>query len=63
MQTKLSTIFTTSQQVGIYTAFLAGKKKIKFLCPATTEEHIARVNMLRKASNSLMGCLPYHHHL
>ncbi len=28
------------------------EKKIKFLFPATTEENIARVNLLRKASDS-----------
>jgi hypothetical protein len=38
---------------GIY-GFFGGKKKIKFLLPAATEEHIARVNLLRKASNSLI---------
>jgi hypothetical protein len=42
---------TTSQQAS--TAFL-WKKKIKFLLPATTEEHIAHVHLLHKASNSLI---------
>jgi hypothetical protein len=37
---------TTSQR------FFGGKKKIKFLFPAATEENIARVNLLRKASDS-----------
>jgi hypothetical protein len=32
--------------------FFGGKKKIKFLFPAATEENIARVNLLRKASDS-----------
>jgi hypothetical protein len=32
--------------------FFGGKKKIKFLFPAATEENIAGVNLLRKASDS-----------
>ena len=32
--------------------FFSGEKKIKFLFPAATEENIARVNLLRKASDS-----------
>jgi hypothetical protein len=30
------------------------EKKIKFLLPAATEEHIAHVHLLHKASNSLI---------
>jgi hypothetical protein len=37
---------------GIYGFF--GGKKFKFLLPATTEEHIAHVNLLRKASETLI---------
>jgi hypothetical protein len=33
-------------------SFLAEKKNIKFLFPANTEENIARVNLLRKPSDS-----------
>jgi hypothetical protein len=38
---------------GIY-GFFGRKKKIKFRLPTTTEEHIAHVNLLCKASNSLI---------
>jgi hypothetical protein len=37
---------------GIY-GFFGGKKE-GFLLPAATEEHIARVNLLHKASDSLI---------
>ncbi len=44
--------YPTHHLPALICGFFGGKKKIKFLFPAATEENIARVNLLRKASDS-----------